>query len=164
MDPVAAPLVDLARNLIDIESTSGGEAAVTTWLARCLRERGYQVTDERGLASFTTIFPGWYSGRAVHIHFKIRVEESASRSYEFTSQLFFDEALIDRVHARVPYAARGQRNRRNSDDSIFGRAGDQLTLALRPKGAGYTSTFGIGLDLSDDRVGRSDGSRSSRRG
>jgi acetylornithine deacetylase len=46
MDSVAEPLVDLARNLIDIESTSGGEAAVTTWLARCLRERGYTVTEQ----------------------------------------------------------------------------------------------------------------------
>lgn len=121
--------------------------------------RGYQVTDEAGMARFTTIFPGWYSGRAVHIHFKIRTEEAASRSYEFTSQLFFDEALIDRVHARAPYAARGQRNRRNTDDGIFRRAGDQLTLALRRKGAGYTSIFGIGLDLSDHRVGQSDRSR-----
>lgn len=46
MDPAAAPLVDLARNLIDIDSTSGSEAAATTWLARCLRERGYQVTEQ----------------------------------------------------------------------------------------------------------------------
>ncbi len=46
MDSVATPLVDLARHLIDIDSTSGGEAAVTTWLARCLRERGYEVTEQ----------------------------------------------------------------------------------------------------------------------
>ena len=46
MDPLATPLVDLARNLIDIDSTSGSEAAVTTWLARCLRERGYDVTEQ----------------------------------------------------------------------------------------------------------------------
>lgn len=46
MDPLTAPLVDLARNLIDVDSTSGGEAAVTTWLARCLRDRGYRVTEQ----------------------------------------------------------------------------------------------------------------------
>ncbi len=126
--------------------------------------RGYQMTDEDGMARFTTIYPGWYSGRAVHIHFKIRIEESASRTYEFTSQLFFEEALTDRVHAQDPYAARGQRNRRNSDDGIFRRAGDQLTLALRPEGKGYSSVFAVGLDLSNDRVGQSDGSRRFRRG
>ena len=46
MDPLTAPLVDLARNLIDVDSTSGGEAAVTTWLARRLRDRGYRVTEQ----------------------------------------------------------------------------------------------------------------------
>lgn len=46
MDPLTAPLVDLARNLIDVESTSGGEAAVTTWLAGRLRDRGYRVTEQ----------------------------------------------------------------------------------------------------------------------
>ncbi len=46
MDPLTAPLVELARNLIDVESTSGGEAAVTTWLADCLRDRGYRVTEQ----------------------------------------------------------------------------------------------------------------------
>ena len=46
MDPLTAPLVELARNLIDVESTSGGEAAVTTWLAGCLRDRGYRVTEQ----------------------------------------------------------------------------------------------------------------------
>ena len=46
MDPLTAPLVDLARNLIDVDSTSGGEAAVTTWLARCLHGRGYRVTEQ----------------------------------------------------------------------------------------------------------------------
>src|SRR5581483_5836854 len=34
--------------------------------------RGYQMTDANGAAQFTTIYPGWYPGRAVHIHFKIR--------------------------------------------------------------------------------------------
>ena len=46
MDPLTAPLVDLARDLIDVDSTSGGEAAVTTRLARRLRDRGYRVTEQ----------------------------------------------------------------------------------------------------------------------
>lgn len=46
MDPVAAGVVELARGLIDIDSTSGGEAAATDWLARWLRERGYHVTQQ----------------------------------------------------------------------------------------------------------------------
>ena len=41
--------------------------------------RGYQVTDGAGSAQFTTIYPGWYPGRAVHLHFLIRTGTSASR-------------------------------------------------------------------------------------
>src|SRR5262249_24919601 len=61
--------------------------------------RGYQVTDSDGGARFTTIYPGWYPGRAVHIHFKIRSGPSSKRGFDFTSQLYFDDALTDRVHA-----------------------------------------------------------------
>src|SRR5437868_5490382 len=39
--------------------------------------RGYQYTDTNGKASFTTIYPGWYSGRAVHIHVKVRVFDAS---------------------------------------------------------------------------------------
>ena len=39
--------------------------------------RGFQRTDANGRAAFTTIYPGWYQGRAVHIHFKIRTDPDA---------------------------------------------------------------------------------------
>ncbi len=55
--------------------------------------RGFQRTDADGRASFTTIYPGWYQGRAVHIHFKIRTDPEAEAGFEFTSQLFFDDEL-----------------------------------------------------------------------
>ena len=48
--------------------------------------RGYQVVDQDGRVQFTTIYPGWYPGRAVHIHFKIRTSMTAGRAGEFTSQ------------------------------------------------------------------------------
>src|SRR5205823_1672252 len=69
--------------------------------------RGYQITDANGAAKFVTIYPGWYSGRTVHIHFMIRTDPTSETGYEFTSQLFFDEALTDKVHAQQPYAAKG---------------------------------------------------------
>ena len=67
--------------------------------------RGYQLTDASGTARFTTIYPGWYRGRTVHTHFKVRTEPSAARGYEFTSQLYFDDTLTDRVHALEPTRA-----------------------------------------------------------
>jgi protocatechuate 3,4-dioxygenase beta subunit len=119
--------------------------------------RGYQLTDDSGTATFTTIYPGWYSGRAVHIHFKIRTTSSTGDPYEFTSQLFFDDALTDQVYAQPPYASKGQRNVRNSQDDIYRSGGDQLLLNPLPTSdGGFTATFPIALDLSDAAVGASD--------
>src|SRR5262249_46541656 len=53
--------------------------------------RGYQLTDSRGEARFLTIYPGWYQGRTVHIHVKVRTAPQAKRSFEFTSQMYFDD-------------------------------------------------------------------------
>lgn len=106
--------------------------------------RGYQVTDDRGVVKFTTIYPGWYVGRAVHIHFKIRTDDG----YDFTSQLFFDDTLTDEVFTAAPYNTRGERNLRNTDDGIFNQSGDQLMLTVNKVGTGYAATFDIALDLS----------------
>lgn len=109
--------------------------------------RGYQVTDENGTARFTTIYPGWYQGRAVHIHFKIRTDPDSEQSYEFTSQLYFDDALTDQVHTQEPYAEKGQRDLRNDDDGIFQEGGDELMLDLTEDGqGGYVGPFDIALE------------------
>jgi protocatechuate 3,4-dioxygenase beta subunit len=102
--------------------------------------RGFQNTDASGKATFTTIFPGWYQGRAVHIHFKIR-----SGSSEFTSQLFFNEALIDQVYAQAPYSQKSGKYMRNSQDGIYRDGGSQLMLAPTKTGEAYAATFDIAL-------------------
>lgn len=107
--------------------------------------RGYQMTNKDGVARFTTIYPGWYQGRAVHLHFKIRTQK-ANRNYEFTSQLFFDDALSDKIFAGVPYTANGGQMR-NEQDGIFRDGGSQLLLKPTPKKAGYTATFEVGLQV-----------------
>lgn len=68
--------------------------------------RGYQITDSNGAVKFQTIYPGWYSGRAVHIHFTIRTKGADNADYQFTSQFFFDDTLTDQVHALAPMPAR----------------------------------------------------------
>ena len=111
--------------------------------------RGYQLTDADGVARFVTIYPGWYQGRTVHMHFKIRTDPDSTTGLEFTSQLFFDDALTDVVHAQQPYAAKGQRTLRNDGDGIYGDSGGELVLALAADGAGgYAATFEIGVDAS----------------
>jgi protocatechuate 3,4-dioxygenase beta subunit len=107
--------------------------------------RGYQVTDAAGAAQFLTIYPGWYGGRAVHVHFKIRVPHASGGASEFTSQLYFDEKLTERVFAGEPYARHGRRWLRNDQDGLFRDGGRNLLLAAQPEGAGYAATFDVAL-------------------
>ncbi len=112
--------------------------------------RGYQITDAAGTAHFTTVYPGWYDGRTVHVHFKLRLYAGERRSYEFTSQFFFDDALTDRVHAAAPYNTRGTRDVRNPDDGIYTSLGpaERPALTLRPTGEaarGYAGVIDLGV-------------------
>jgi protocatechuate 3,4-dioxygenase beta subunit len=112
--------------------------------------RGSQVTDANGRAIFTTIYPGWYSGRAVHIHFKIHPDTAKV----FTSQLFFDDVLSDQVFSQQPYASKGKRDTLNSNDNIYQAL---LLLTVTKTDQGYAATFPIGLDLSTIGTGQSSG-------
>jgi protocatechuate 3,4-dioxygenase beta subunit len=91
--------------------------------------RGAQVTNADGIVRFTTIYPGWYRGRTVHIHAKVHLDNATV----LTTQLFFDEAVTRAVYQRAPYAARGGRDRFNDNDPLFD---DSLLLTLREDGDG----------------------------
>lgn len=110
--------------------------------------RGFQVTDGAGRAQFTTIYPGWYPGRAVHIHFKIRSALTAEKGYAFASQVFFDDELSDTVHGVPPYSAHGVRDRRNRDDGIYRNGGEQLTLKVAEKGGVFAAVVEVAIDRS----------------
>ncbi|PYE49503.1 intradiol ring-cleavage dioxygenase [Deinococcus yavapaiensis] len=110
--------------------------------------RGYQLTDANGKASFRTIYPGWYAGRSVHLHFSMSVITDGKVTGEFTTQLYFPDSITDVVHARAPYNTKGQRDRLNSTDILYRNGGSQLLLDL--KGSlteGYTATFDVGLNI-----------------
>jgi protocatechuate 3,4-dioxygenase beta subunit len=111
--------------------------------------RGHQVTDAKGIVQFTTIYPGWYPGRAVHVHFKVRTAASSSPAYEFTSQFYFDERLTDRVHSRAPYATHTGQRMRNESDGLFSNGGTQLTLPVTERGEGYAANFAVGMRPGD---------------
>jgi protocatechuate 3,4-dioxygenase beta subunit len=113
--------------------------------------RGYQITDANGVAAFTSIYPGWYSGRAVHIHFKLRLFAGSTKTYEFTSQFFFDDTLTDSVYTQSPYSSRGSRNTRNTSDGIYNslsatdKAG--LTLQTSKTTDGYAGVINLGVTV-----------------
>jgi protocatechuate 3,4-dioxygenase beta subunit len=110
--------------------------------------RGYQITDASGTAKFTTIFPGWYSGRATHIHFKIRGTNASRAAYDFTSQLFFGEAFLSAAYAQAPYSSRNDAGRlRNASDGIYNQGGSQLLLTPAVANEGYAGAISVGLSL-----------------
>src|SRR6476659_7147462 len=107
--------------------------------------RGYQKTDKAGAASFTTIYPGWYQGRAVHIHFKIRTDPTAGAGFEATSQLFFDDAQNAQVFATGVYASKGAADTPNARDNIYAQSGGSTLLTVAKQGDGYAATCEIAV-------------------
>lgn len=127
--------------------------------------RGYQDTDASGSVRFQTIYPGWYASRTIHIHFKVRVASAQGGStYEFNSQMYFDDEISDEVLGAAPYLP--GRVVRNSNDQVFlgtgpGAApdpappptgtpapGDGAMLSLVRTSSGYLGTVNIGLNLT----------------
>lgn len=144
-EPESGAVVDIwhcnASGLYSDEAANGTSGS--TWL------RGYQETDAKGHVQFTTIYPGWYSGRTVHIHVRVRTFSGSATTYNFTTQIFFAEEDSAAVFATSPYSSRTGRDTTNEEDMIFQqevRAGNVLmpTLTGSPS-AGYAGTVGIGL-------------------
>lgn len=107
--------------------------------------RGTQVADAEGIVEFTTLYPGWYRGRAVHIHLKVHLEDETV----LTTQLVFDDALSDEIFTEPLYAARGERDVRNDDDPLIGdwrENGTRLTTRPDDAGAGTLALALIGVD------------------
>jgi len=104
--------------------------------------RGLQTTNANGQVKFTTIYPGWYQGRATHIHFKVR-----TGNQEFTSQFFFDDKLSDQINdSLAPYSQKGSRGRQqNASDGIYRESNGMLQLNVQKAGNAYTATFDIGI-------------------
>jgi protocatechuate 3,4-dioxygenase beta subunit len=140
--PLEGAVVDMwhCDALGSYSDVSGGAGQGNTSGQKFLR--GYQVTDANGRVTFQTIYPGWYGGRTVHIHFKVRTEPDSAQGYEFTSQIFFDEAVTDEVIAQAPYSQKGPPDTTNSNDNIFDSS---LVVDLTTEGSGYAGTFHVGV-------------------
>jgi protocatechuate 3,4-dioxygenase beta subunit len=93
--------------------------------------RGYQETDAHGNVRFLTIYPGWYPGRTVHIHFRIRKFSDTGVTFNFVSQLYFDQTITNLIHQQqAPYNQHGLPNTTNATDGIFSQGGSQLLVRL----------------------------------
>ena len=121
--------------------------------------RGYQITDDNGTVQFTTVYPGWYEGRAIHIHVKVRSAEALQNPFEWTSQFYLNNSINEQVHKQPPYSEHGPVAMLNEEDGIYtgpstdglvqANAGKYLMLNLSegPNG-GYIGTFNIGVNAT----------------
>jgi protocatechuate 3,4-dioxygenase beta subunit len=105
--------------------------------------RGHQVTNSNGEASFTTMFPGWYPGRAPHIHFKVYMPGNNF----VTSQMYTPWDITEQIYSSPLYAGRGQSPTTYANDGVL-RSSDlsKLTLSLEKDGEGFRGTFVVGVD------------------
>ncbi len=103
--------------------------------------RGIQRTDANGLALFDTIYPGWYRGRAVHIHVKVHLGGNVVH----TGQFFFSDALTDEVYKSAPYSSRGNPDVTDAADSIYRNGGSKSLLSVKKSGSGYVGSIVMGV-------------------
>jgi len=123
--------------------------------------RGYQVTDNDGTARFTTIYPGWYQGRAIHIHDKVRIFNGSEKTLEWTSQIYLNNSVNEQVHRQPPYSKHGLPDMTNEQDGIYTGAstdhlvqsntGKHLMLNLTKEGQSYIGSFNIMLNSGQSR-------------
>jgi protocatechuate 3,4-dioxygenase beta subunit len=124
-----------------------------TWL------RGYQVSDAKGQVKFQTIYPGFYSGRTVHIHVRVRTFDGDNTTTNFTTQLFFEESDNNAVYTNGSGYNSGTRNTTNSTDGIYAGEVTQGNVLLIPltgsvsngySGAGTIALSGLPAGSSND--------------
>lgn len=107
--------------------------------------RGYQVTDADGIVEFHTIFPGWYTGRAVHIHTRVHRDDDIV----LTSQWYFEGEVCDAVFTDPRY--RGPADTSNADDLIAaddpGQDGTMMTVSDDADNGGKRALIRVGLPI-----------------
>lgn len=123
--------------------------------------RGYQVTDENGAVRFLTVYPGWYSSRAVHIHCRVRLYYGDRTTTNLTTQFFFDDSITTEIFNQPPYNQRPFRDTLNTTDSVYTaldcatgkQDGVETTLALATDASHAVGTFSVVLSPATTSCG-----------
>lgn len=149
--PLAGAYVDIwhcdAKGLYSDEGSfnpGGGVGSVNTSGQKFLR--GYQITDDAGEVKFTTIYPGWYSGRTIHIHVRVRTYNGSTVLTNFVSQIFFDDAVSDVALTDSSYSRTTARDTRNTNDNVYNVTNRERMLATVTgnNSAGYSAVITMG--------------------
>jgi protocatechuate 3,4-dioxygenase beta subunit len=105
--------------------------------------RGIQTTDASGRVTFTTVFPGWYQGRATHIHVEVKIGGAVVK----VTQIAFEESLIAAVYATGVYASKGRNPTSNAGDMVFADSlsSELATITGGDTTNGYSAAFTVGI-------------------
>lgn len=124
--------------------------------------RGTQLTDSTGSVTFTTIVPGWYAGRAVHIHTKVHSNITVTSTGDYTGgnvshtgQFFFAEDVVTAVGKVSPYSTNTVTRVTLTGDSIYDGGGvtSGLLTLTGSASAGYAGTITVGVNPSSTNNG-----------
>jgi protocatechuate 3,4-dioxygenase beta subunit len=156
-----APL-KLTLNIVDVGSSCAPVTTAMVYVWHCDKDgvysgysqpgadtrgqtflRGVQTTDTNGRVTFATIFPGWYQGRATHIHFRVYL----ALDLHATSQLAFPTDIETAVYGSPLYAARGQNPTSPSKDGVFSDGVEYQvpTVSADASTGGYAAELMVGI-------------------
>lgn len=125
--------------------------------------QGQQITDIQGVAVFNTIYPGWYRGRATHMHVKVHIDASlvsiGGTAYvigghvSHTGQFFFDDTMTDAVATMYPYSTHNIQRVRNNEDFIYAESAGStmiipITFPSNTFTGGMAGEITVGVDPS----------------
>jgi protocatechuate 3,4-dioxygenase beta subunit len=128
------PLPDAVVDIWHCDAEGSYSAEPDTFL------RGAQVTSREGVAEFTTIYPGWYPGRTIHIHAKVHLD----RTTVLTTQLYFDDTFSARVFTRdEAYPGESNRDGFNASDGIYD---EDLELTLSEERGAYRGRITLDVE------------------
>jgi protocatechuate 3,4-dioxygenase beta subunit len=106
--------------------------------------RGIQTTNSNGEVTFVTIYPGWYQGRATHIHVEVKTG-GVSRK---VTQIAFPESVNNAVYGTGVYASRGSNPMSNLSDGIFTDSlSAELVTPVGEPATGYSATCQVGISI-----------------
>lgn len=108
--------------------------------------RGVQKADAKGIATFLTIFPGWYQGRTVHIHTMVQLGGNVVH----TGQLYFTEQVTRAIYAKASYRSRAAaRDTTNANDSVYVNGGSKSVVRMSRQASGaYVGAITMGVTRS----------------